>query len=144
MRAATRDVMQQLINQGWADIEGQMRKEERAGWIKVTERNEEDPRGVRMKEMLDELIEEVEEGKDIRLMCHCRDTREGTEGSMTCHLEPVAEYIEVMAKAVRERKGYGRTEEAQGSKEKERRAGDGEEREEEGRAQSWPAKRAAS
>ena len=82
--------------------------------------------------MLDELIKEVEEVKDIRLMCHCMDTREGTvgsreHGSMTCHLEPVAEYIEVMAKAVRERKGYGRGEEAQGSKEKERRAEGGKE-----------------
>ena len=65
-----------------------------------------------MRAEMETLAEEVEEGGSIRLMGRKRSSRWGNEeGDEPCHLQPMAEHIETIARRIREGKGYGRVNE---------------------------------
>ena len=60
-----------------------------------------DPTGKKRWERVCELGREVAEGKNIRLLCHCRRTRQQGIECKACHCEPTAEHIEHQARRIR-------------------------------------------
>ena len=70
-------------------------------WVELPVDNEvvnKDPKGQKRWQEVCTLAAEVAKGQSIRLLCHCRWTRQQAEGCRRCHCEPTAEHIEQEAR----------------------------------------------
>ena len=132
--AAMAEVLRQLQERGWADVRRVAQEGVHGrGWqvrmqggeaLEVSRVRLEahhplyDPHARVMHAELGRLAEEVSRGRDVRLLCWCREHREERGRCQQCHTEPMAAYIEDEARRMQtERRRKRRREESGGAAE---------------------------